>query len=217
MPYNDRQEYVHSAAEAAAIAQANRQTEEPNTPVSLGPADAVVQLENELVQLRLKLDAFNAAAKRGDVQAIAGCDLRDLSIKVASAENALELARQAQAEAEREASRGTRDRREREFQLSVESAIAARVSIRRLYRDLAVAMGTLCASTERAIQLNHDLRAGAAFPDVEKTNQIRDIENRTSLIPLHDLLDAGYKTLMGFGYDLALTVPPLTAPEKKEL
>jgi hypothetical protein len=217
MHINERGDHVLNAQEAVAVALANRKTAEPPAPVPETPSDVVAQREAELRQLRSQLDAVNAAAKRGDVQAVANCDLRDLSIQVASAENALQLARQAQAEAERAASRGTRERREQEFRESVESALGARVSIRRLYRDLAVAMGTLCASTERAIQLNHDLRAGAPFPDVERTNQVRDIENRGALIPLRDLLDAGYKTLMGYGYDFALTVPPLTAPEKKEL
>jgi hypothetical protein len=213
---NDRGQHILNAADHIAVIMANQTAAEPPAPVPETPADAVKRLEAELATLRSQLDAINAATKRGDVQAARTCDLQGLTIQVASLENELTAARKSVEDADWQASRELQEQRRQQFPQAVEQALRARADARRAYREMAVALGVYCAATKQAIQLNHEIRAGFPAPDPDRLNALRDIENRAALDPLNELLDAGYTPLMDFGHDLKITVPPLTAPEKRK-
>jgi hypothetical protein len=211
---NERGDYIPSAEEAVAVALAMQRTEEPPAPVPEIPADVIKRLEGELATLRSRLDAINAATKRGDVQAVAGCDLRELAIQVATVENALKLARESAAEAERQSSQGLRAQRLQQFQQLTEQARQSRAEFQRAFASASVALGAYCEATRKAIWLNHEIRGGAAFPDPERENQLSDLTNRALLSPQNALMDQGYKPTMDYGYDISISIPPLIAPEK---
>ncbi len=211
---NDRGDIIHTPAQAAAIATALLIAEEKPTPAPETPSDVVARLEAEYEELRTKLAALNAAALQGDIQTIRSSALSELTIQLAATRNALEAARQAEQQAEQDALAAAQLEREGRFPQAVAQAQQARAEARRAYRDLAVALGRYCTATREAIVLNGELRA--AFPDPDRWNLIHDIENRATLIPLHELRDSGYSPLMDFEHDLSITVPPLLEPGKKE-
>jgi hypothetical protein len=212
MRINERGDCIHSATEAVAIALTLQQPAEPPAPET--PEDRIARLEAELAGLRTELEDIHVATLAGDVMVATDCDLRDLTIRVAQVQGELNQARRAQAEAEAQAREAVRAEREGAFPQAVEEARRARDEARRCFRDLAVALGRYCTATKRAIELNHQLHA--TFPDPDRWNSVRDIENRAALDPRHELLDAGYSPLMDFGHDLYVTVPPLLKPATKE-
>jgi chromosome segregation ATPase len=160
------------------------------------------------------LEDIHVATLAGDVMAATDCDLRSLTIQVAQVQGELNQARKALEDAEAQAREAQRAEREGAFPKAIEEARRARDEARRCFRDLAVALGRYCTATKQAIELNHQLHA--TFPDPDRRNSIRDIENRALLSPLNELRDAGYQVLMDFGHDLAISVPPLLKPGMKE-
>ena len=209
---NDRGDIIHTPAQAAAIATALLIAEEKPTPAPETPSDVVARLEAEYEELRTKLAALNAAALQGDIQTIRSSALSELTIQLAATRNALEAARQAGSKPNKTlwpprnwSARGDFPRPWRRLNRHGPRPAVLTETWRLRWAGIARQL--------EAIVLNGELRA--AFPDPDRWNLIHDIENRATLIPLHELRDSGYSPLMDFGHDLSITVPPLLEPGKK--
>ena len=178
--------------------------------------ERIARLETELAAVKVQTKSLSDLIEAGNVEAASCVNLTELAERSAELQGQLTAARKVTEDAAFNARQELREQRKAEFRQMVEQARQSRAEFRRAFALAAAALGAHCHATEQAVTLNHQLREHFPLPDVERDNDIRDVTNRAALSPLPELLDAGFSPLMGFGFDLVITLPPLSAPGTKE-
>jgi hypothetical protein len=208
LPPEDPQE---AAAKATAILRAARERESPAAPVEETPQERVTRLTTELREMRKQMELATARACRGETT---GDTLAQIAAQIAAHTTALKDAqRVANGTAIRE-EREQRERWRREFEERTERARQARAEARQAWAVASKALGMYCEETRLAILLNSKLRSGSPFPDIERENQLRDLENWALLDPKVEVMAEGYEPLLDFGYNLAVQIVPLKTAKK---